>query len=155
MVSHACVAAGVDRTTAYQARTIDEGFAKAWTDALEDGIDRAEQEAFRRAVVGFDEPVIHRGKLMFVKGADGKRVPLTTRRHSDQLLALILRARRKTVYAERTELTGADGGPIKTTPEGMERAVRIAALVALAKSRMDGDALETPEGSQSAAATRR
>jgi len=33
--------------------------------------------------------------------------------YSDQLLALILKGNRKRVYSDRTEHTGADGGPLE------------------------------------------
>ena len=128
VVVHACKAAGVNRTTAWRAREADPEFAKAWDEAMEEGIDRAEQEAFRRAVVGYEEPVVHHGRLSYlyeryvdddgkeqyrpVLDANGQPVPLTVRKHSDALLALILRGRRKAVYAERKELTGADGAAL-------------------------------------------
>lgn len=73
--------------------------------------------------------------------ADGKPVMLTVRKHSDAMLALILKGRRKAVFSERTELTGADGGPLSTLNE-TERAARAAALLALAQRRKD--AAETP-----------
>lgn len=128
VISHACKAAGVNRVTAWRAREADEAFAKAWDEAMEEGVDRAEQEAFRRAVVGYEEPVIHHGRLSYlyeryvdedgkeqyrpVLDANGQPVPLTVRKHSDALLALILKGRRKRVYADRTELTGADGAAL-------------------------------------------
>ena len=131
VVVHACKAAGVNRATAWRAREADPEFAKAWDAALEEGIDRAEQEAFRRAVVGYEEPVVHHGRLSYlyeryvdedgkeqyrpVLDANGQPVPLTVRRHSDALLALILKGRRKAVYAERKELTGADGAALPTS----------------------------------------
>lgn len=131
VVALACDAVGIERSTAYRAREADEAFAKAWDDALEDGIDRAEAEAFRRGVTGFEEPVVDKGRLAYryqrvlgedgseryepVLGEDGQPVPLTVRKHSDALLALILRGRRKKVYAERTELTGAEGAPLPLT----------------------------------------
>ena len=54
VIAHACKAVDIERSTACRAREADEGFAKAWDEAQEDGIDRAEQEAFRRGVVGFE-----------------------------------------------------------------------------------------------------
>jgi hypothetical protein len=44
--------------------------------------------------------------------AHGQPIPLTVRKHSDTLLAMYLKGRRKTVYAERKELTGADGSAL-------------------------------------------
>lgn len=125
VIAHACKVVGIERSTAYRAREADQAFADAWDDAMEEGIDRAEQEAFRRAVVGFEEPVIDKGRLAYryeryededgaehyrlQLDANGQPIPLTVRKHSDTLLALYLKGRRKSVYAERKELTGADG----------------------------------------------
>ena len=101
VASRACGAVGIERSTAYRAREIDESFATAWDDAMEEGIDKAEQEAFRRAVEGTDKGVWHQGALV-----GSERV------YSDAMLALVLKARRKSVYAERKELTGADGAAL-------------------------------------------
>lgn len=150
IIRHACEAVGVNRVTAWRAREADEEFAKAWDDAIEEGIDRAEQEAFRRAVVGFEEPVIDKGRLAYryerheaedgsehyrvMLDANGQPVPLTVKKHSDSLLALFLKGRRKKVYADRTELTGADGGAIKQVDD-TAKAARIAQLMAIAQQR--------------------
>lgn len=103
VIRHACEAASIDRTTAWRHRQSDEDFAEAWDHALEEGIDRAEQEAFRRAVQGWEQGVWHQGVQVG-----------TETRYSDALLSLMLKGRRKSVYADRTELTGADGGPMRT-----------------------------------------
>jgi hypothetical protein len=152
VIRHACEVAGINRSTAWRGRQDDEGFAQAWDEALEEGIDRAEQEAFRRAVVGFDEPVLHQGRLQYVYeryidndgkeqyrqvlDANGQPVPLTVKKHSDSLLALYLKGRRKKVYADRTELTGADGGPVQQVDE-TAKAARVAQLMALAAARKE------------------
>lgn len=153
VVSHACKAVEISYRHAYKTRETDEDFAKAWDEAMEQGIDRAEQEAFRRAVVGFEEPVIDKGRLAYryerytVKGDDGKEqehyrptlddqgqpIPLTVRKHSDALMALMLKGRRKKVYADRTELTGAEGAPVVI--DETAKAARVAQLLALAQSR--------------------
>ena len=54
VVSHGCDAAGIERCTAYRAKKADPDFSQAWDDAMEDGVDSAEREAFRRAVAGFE-----------------------------------------------------------------------------------------------------
>lgn len=147
---HACEAAGVDRATAWRAREADPAFAEAEREALEEGIDRAEQEAFRRAVVGFEEPVVDKGRLAYryeryvdsdgsehyrpVLDANGQPVPLTVKKHSDALLSLFLKGRRKKVYADRTEVTGADGGPVQAVDE-TAKAARVAQLMAMAQAR--------------------
>lgn len=150
VIRHACEAAGVDRATAWRARQDDEQFAEAEREAMEEGIDRAEQEAFRRAVVGFEEPVIDKGRLAYryeryvdAEGVEhyrilldehGQPVPLTVKKHSDALLGLFLKGRRKKVYAERTEVTGADGGPVQAVDE-TAKAARVAQLMAMAMQR--------------------
>lgn len=154
VVSHACKAVGISYRHVYKTRETDEDFAKAWDEAMEQGIDRAEQEAFRRAVVGFEEPVIDKGRLAYryeryevedIDGhkeerwrmaldANGQPIPLTVRKHSDALMALMLKGRRKKVYADRTELTGAEGGPVQAVDE-TAKAARVAQLLALAQAR--------------------
>lgn len=152
VITHACEAAGVSRSSVWQLRQTDPEFVKALEDAMEAGIDRAEQEAFRRAVVGYEEPVIDKGRMCYVyervvdeAGAEsfrpvlddrGQPIPLTTRKHSDALLGLFLKGRRKKVYADRTEVTGADGGPIKAVDE-TARSARAAQLFALAQRRKE------------------
>jgi hypothetical protein len=156
VLRHGCDVTGVDRSTVLKARNADPAFDKAVEEAMEAGMDRAEQEAFRRGMVGFEEPVIDRGKLVYayqrrvdedgkehyepVLDANGQPVPLTVRKHSDALLTLVLKGRRKKVYADRTELTGADGGPVATT-DATQRAARAAALLKLAEARraLEGD----------------
>jgi hypothetical protein len=152
VVAHGCKAVGIERSTAYRAREADEDFAKAWDEAMEEGVDRAEKEAFRRGIVGFEEPVIDKGRLAYrherVVGEDGAEtyriqldengqpIPLTVRKHSDALLTLVLKGRRKKVYADRTELTGPEGGPVQQIDE-TAKAARLAQLMALAQQRKD------------------
>ncbi len=154
----AAEAAGIDRSTAYAHEKSDPEFAKAVAEAIEAGVDRAEQEAFRRAVVGFEEPVVDKGRLAYryeryvrktklddgteveeeafrpVLDAQGQPVPLTVRKHSDMLLSLVLKGRRKSVYAERTELTSPDGS-MSPAVDDASRSARAAQLLALAEKR--------------------
>lgn len=168
VLGHACEVVGINRATAWRAREQDAAFAKAVEDALEEGIDRAEKEAFRRGVAGFEEPVVYQGQLTPVwrrdehgeillvdvempdgsierrpsqaMDANGRPVWLTVRKHSDNLLALILKGRRKAIYAERTEITGADGGPVAHSDE-TTRAARLAHLIDVARLRKEAEDL--------------
>lgn len=168
VVARAARAVGLDRSTVYRHRDADADFAKAWDDAIEDGIDNAEQEAFRRGVVGWREPLTHQGRLTYeiehyvpatglvcnddgeaatLAGetvrwrykldAAGQRIPLTITKHSDALLALVLKGRRKKVFSDRTEITGADGSDLKVVDE-TARSARVAQLLALAQGRKEG-----------------
>lgn len=162
VISRACEAAGIARTTAWRALQTDKDFALAHEDAMEQGIDSAEAELFRRAVQGFDEPVIDKGKLAYlcepalddegsvqfddrgnvkmklVRDERNMPVPLTVKKHSDYLLGLFVKGRRKKVYAERIEQTGADGAPL--IPEGgVDRAARAAQILEVARQRKEQD----------------
>ncbi|HEY9028274.1 MAG TPA: terminase [Burkholderiaceae bacterium] len=168
VVQHACDAAGVSRSTVYESRAGDPAFAKAWDAALEAGVDRAEAEAIRRAVTGFDEPVVYQGRMMMVQATkpDGLAVvdlagapvmiPVTVRRYSDTLLALILKGRRKSVYSERTELAGDPKAPVQVSIESTaveddaRRAARITQILAAAEARLqaqgEANSHQQPEG---------
>lgn len=106
-VSGACQRAKVSRSWAYAQRDLDQDFADAWDEALQTSIDMAAGEAYRRAVKG----VITKTKYT----PDGSKVIERTREYSDTLLMFLLKAHRPEVYREtvRSELTGANGGPIE------------------------------------------
>jgi hypothetical protein len=103
ILSDAAAAAGVDRSNVWRRRQDDAEFAQAVEQALDMAADKLEAEARRRALEGVEEPVYQGGQLV------GTRTV-----YSDSLLALLLKGRRKKVFAERIEQTGADGGPVKT-----------------------------------------
>jgi hypothetical protein len=154
VLAHACEVVGIARSTAWRHMQADPEFNAEVEEAMEAGVDRAEKEAFRRGVTGFEEPVIDKGRLTYryeryeapdVNGVmqeqwrmllddKGQPIPLTVRKHSDGLLSLVLKGRRKKVYADRTELTGADGGALKLGDE-TARSARVAQLLAIAKER--------------------
>ena len=102
VINRACEVAGIDRGTAWRRRQTDPDFAAQCELAIEMSADKLEQEARRRALEGVEEPVYQGGQLV------GTRLV-----YSDSLLALMLKGRRKKVFADRTELTGANGGPVK------------------------------------------
>lgn len=153
IIRHACEAVDINRSTAWRARENDEDFRAAWDDALEDAIDKAEQEALRRGVEGWHEQVIDKGRVAWAyerfetktKGvfdyrpvidAKGQPVPLTVRKHSDALLQFVLKGRRRATYGDKQEITGSGGGPITILDE-TKRAARLAALLAMAAERKD------------------
>lgn len=97
----AAALAGVSRAAAYKARKADPDFARAWREALGEGCDRLEEEAWRRAVEGVAEPVFYRGEQCGV-----------IRRYSDQLLIVLLKAHRPRKFRDRHEVTGPKRGPL-------------------------------------------
>jgi hypothetical protein len=124
ILTDAAAAAGVDRSNVWRRRQSDPEFNAACDEAIDMAADKLEREARRRAIEGVEEPVYQGGQLI------GTRTV-----YSDSLLALLLKGRRKRVFADRTELTGADGGPARLEVDDTARAARIAQLVALAQAR--------------------
>lgn len=160
VVTHACTAAGVSRVLAYNYRREDKAFEAAWNDAIEDGIDNAEAEAYRRGVTGFTEPLTHQGQISyetekylddagaerfrFATDPEGNKIPITVRKHSDPMLQFFLKGRRRSVYGDKQELTGAGGGALLLVDE-TQKAARLAALLAIAQQRKDQGIAALPE----------
>lgn len=78
-VRDACVRAQISTTSAYRMRDRSMAFDRAWRRALAKVAPTIEQAAYERAVLGWEEPVWHGGKIV------GHR-----RRYSDGLLRLLL-----------------------------------------------------------------
>lgn len=125
-VRHACEAARVSRSWAYECRERDEGFRAAWNDAVEDACDLLEAEAWRRAMKGCEKPVYQRGELVG-----------TVIEYSDTLHLALLRAHRPEKFRERIDNrhSGPDGGAIpiavawdlsRYTDEELEQLERLA-----------------------------
>jgi hypothetical protein len=124
----------------YELRASDEGFAAAWSEAVEQGTQALEDEARRRAVDGVDEPIFQKGELVG-----------SVRRYSDNLLMFLLRGRRPAVYREGTavELNAPVSVHIEPDPE---RTARVLAklhevgLLTQAPQTIDGMARDLTEG---------
>src|SRR5262249_34983239 len=97
----AAAAIGAHRRTIIKWPDRDEEFAQRWKEAIEEGADKLEEEAFRRAVKGIDRPVFYQGRIVgYVK------------EYSDYLLIRLLQAKRPEVYRARRVSdvpTGGDG----------------------------------------------
>ena len=61
-VTLACRRAGIARRTAYDWREADEGFARKWDDAVDEGVDLLEAELHKRAFEGVERPVYYKGE---------------------------------------------------------------------------------------------
>lgn len=93
---------GAARSTVFSWRADDEEFTKAWDDAMEAGIDRLEDEAYRRAHDGVT-------RTRFYKDQPLDQVT----EYSDALLTFMLKGKRAgTFNTERHEHTGPGGGAI-------------------------------------------
>lgn len=115
-VRAACEAAEVSRTVVYARRDVNQDFAQAWQDALEESADLLEQEARRRAYEGVRRLKFDRGQLITipVRDAEGKPVldgdgkpvtePYVEHEYSDTLLIFLLKGIRPETYRERTDV---------------------------------------------------
>ena len=97
VVSYACEAVSIARSTAYDHRESSAEFSAAWNEACEVAADVLEREAFRRAVEGWDEQHV---------SAKGEVYSVT--KYDSQLLQFLLRARRPEKFREtqRHEIGG-------------------------------------------------
>ena len=89
-ITQAAEIAGIDRVTHYRWLKDDPEYAKAFEEAHEKSVERLEQEARRRAVEGWEEPVFHKGKVV------GK-----VRKYSDTLLIFLLKGAAPDKYKDR------------------------------------------------------
>lgn len=154
-IAPAARATGIAPGTVYNLIKTDADFAAAVEEVQEECYDDMERELARRAVEGVEEPVVYQGQLAFrmeighddegkevwrkKRDADGQPIPLTVNKRSDALLMFALKGYRKRKFAERTELTGANGEPVQV--DETTRAARIAQLLAVAKSRAEAPAV--------------
>ena len=96
-ISYACEQAGVPRHNVYEWQERDETFSLAFKQAGEAATERLEKEAWRRATEGspYTRTSYYRGEPV---GTDYKI------EYSDQLMMLLLRARRPDLYREKVDL---------------------------------------------------
>lgn len=96
-ISEACEAAQISRRAAYDWREADAEFKQAWDDAVEVTTEALEQEVYRRAHEGCDEPVFYKGEMC------GE-----IKKYSDTLAMFILKGRRPEKYREniKQEISG-------------------------------------------------
>jgi len=98
----AAAACGISRQTAFYHKANDPEFRVRWDKAIEIALDALMDEAYRRACLGVDEPVIHQGRIATaIDAVTGEEKPLTVKRHSDRLLEVLLKYRYGEQMAER------------------------------------------------------
>lgn len=102
-ISAAAKAAGVSRESHRYWLRHDPDYPELFQQAREESNEALENEARRRAVEGWDEPVFYEGCECGTK-----------RKYSDTMLAMLLNGNMPEKYArQRVEHSGRDGGPIE------------------------------------------
>jgi hypothetical protein len=117
----AAASCGISRQTAFYHKANDPEFRQRWEKAIEIALDGLMDEAYRRACIGVEEPVIHQGRLATqIDASTGEEKPLTVRRHSDRLLEVLLKYRYGDQMAERlavkVEATGLSSDALLRMP---------------------------------------
>lgn len=125
-VTDACARARISSTSAYALREKCARFAADWQAALETQAITIEQAAYERAVLGWEEPIVHGGKVVAHRW-----------RYSDSLLrALVLREQRTGTGAAETERNGgARRGTVYQKPVATREETNAALMKALAAAK--------------------
>lgn len=139
----AAAAAGISRQTAFYHKANDAAFRSRWEKSIEVALDALLDEAYRRAALGYEEPVIHQGRVSIVADPEtGEERPLTVRKHSDRLLEVLLKFRYGDQLADRLKVkvdsVGLDADALLRMPSE-ERAQLTALLTKYAANRPEGD----------------
>jgi hypothetical protein len=123
IVSRAAERAGVSTSAVSHLRNRSAEFDDMFTQAMDYAIDGLEAEAMRRAHKGVAEPIYYQGDIVGTKQT-----------YSDGLLQFLLKGRRREVFGDKQEITGADGAPLQI--DTTTRATRVSQLMALATQRL-------------------
>ena len=124
IIREGTTAAGVSRRTYTRWRKEDEHFNEQCNEAEQMAVDVLESEAHRRAVDGFDRPVIYQGEITE-----------TYTDYSDSLLTMLMRGNKPDKYKERTEHSGSVGRPMTLDAEDKEDVV--ASILGMIKNKPD------------------
>lgn len=124
IVTDGTVAAGITRRIYKRWRRDDEAFAENCKDAEVMACDLMEREARRRAIEGFDRPVIYKGE-----------VTETYTDYSDALLTTLMKGNLPKKYKDRVEHGGSIGRPMTLDEETKEDVV--ASILSMIKNKPD------------------
>ena len=94
-ITSGCKAAGVDNTTVYVWREMDDVFVLQENQLRAELADRLEMEAIRRAYTGWDRPIYQRGELVGYE-----------RQYDGSLLKMLLAAYKPSVFRENINISG-------------------------------------------------
>lgn len=136
---------GVSRDTVKYWRESDPDFARLMDEAWDDGMDMAEAELHRRAVIGWDEPVTFQGRLTYEPSdpsdPESPLRPVVVRKFSDTLLVQFMRAKRAKEYRDNATVQHEAKGGVLVVPGPVDqKSWEAAAEEAQAKHRRSTEA---------------
>ena len=120
-VTGAAILAKTDRSNHYTWLDVDPTYLKRFDDAKEVFKDRIRHEVRRRALTGWQEPVVYQGRFSVLEDEvtdpeSGekkiRRRVLTVRKFSDRLLEKFAMANCEE-FREKHEVSGSGGGPVQ------------------------------------------
>jgi len=117
--------AGIRRNLALDWKKQDAVFAEACEEALEDAVDRIEQEMQRRGIDGFERPIIYKGVITG-----------HYKEYSDALLITLAKGMRPQRYKDRTEHTTPKGQPLEVNVE--HKGEVVSKILSMIKNKPDG-----------------
>lgn len=102
---------GISRRLAFEYKQNDLDFRRRWEQSIQIAMDALLEEAYRRAVVGVDEPVIYQGQVSTERDPrTGEQRALTVKKPSDRLLEVMLKFHYGDEMAERLRVKVEDTG---------------------------------------------
>lgn len=102
-VTYACSAAGISTDTVYRWKKQYKEFGKQFDAAEVEANDVIDHEIYRRAVTGWDEPLVSAGKLV-----------CTVKRHSDAMMTMLAKSRMEKYRDKQRIALNKDGLVIET-----------------------------------------
>jgi hypothetical protein len=124
IISDGTVAAGITYRTYYRWKRDDETFNEDCKTAESMANDLMEREARRRAIDGFERPIIYQGEVT------GEYTD-----YSDALLTTLMKGNKPEKYKERTQHSGSIGRPLTLDEETKEDVV--SSILGMIKNKPD------------------
>jgi len=103
-ITAVCKLLGVSKSTVDEHRGKDKAFDALVRDAIEEGYDMLEYEAWRRAKEGVSEPLLYQGEVVG-----------HVQKYSDTLLKFLLKGRRRKVFGDSQFIGADDTGKVTLT----------------------------------------
>lgn len=104
-VTAACGITGWSRSMPKYHREVDPAFDQAFTEAMEISTDALEAQARHLALNGVDEPIVHAGVVVAYRT-----------KYSEQMLALLLKAKRRSEFGDKVEMAHDVKGGVLVVP---------------------------------------